>query len=266
VPVEPFERRTHAQCLDELTAWVADGKPFLSLRITDGELWSMFRYRPETDTTADGNEMRYDLGEAIREIIRDYARLLQTEPDCRVQIGTTMFQHPDETTKWLAGYVWSLGAAEKFRWINGHDMLDGLIDGRTRKLFETLQTSGRRVILCCDRAIVETRYCCLGGRPCDFYPVPKPNAWLHRHSIRDGLFQFADGGFTFLWCTGMGTKPLAWQLFREYPQSSHLDCGHIFDGAFGIMSREWLRNREEPWWTPYMREGGFKDWVRSFIP
>src|SRR5690349_3821671 len=106
-----FERRTHAECLSELESWVRSGRPFCSLRLTDGELWAMFRYRPETDVTADGNHMRYDLGDAIRETIRGFASAIKADPDAAIQFGTTAYQHPDETTKWLMGYAHSLGIA-----------------------------------------------------------------------------------------------------------------------------------------------------------
>ncbi len=261
-----FERRTHAECLDELEGWVRSGRPFCSLRLTDGELWAMFRYRPPTDVTADGNFMSVEVGDAIRETIRGFAAAVLKDPDAAIQFGTTAYQHPDVTTKWLMGYAASLGCADKLRWINGHDMVDGVCDGRTKRLMEAIRDSGKTVILMGDEPIRDAARC-LNAL---FFPVPKPNSWTVRDQqiarLEPYLIDVDDcprAGTTVVWCCGMGMKPVAWQLFQKYPHSSHLDAGHIFDGAFGIMSREWLRNKEEPWYTPYFSD--FAPWVRSFI-
>ncbi len=264
-----FERRTHTECLSELQKWVEAGTPFCSLRLTDGELIAMFRTREPTAVTADDNVMSEEIGDAIRDTIRGFAETLRIDENACIQFGTTMYQHPDKETKFLAGYAYSLGIHDKLRWINGHDMLDGVVDGSARRLMEAIRDSGKTVILMGDERIRDAARC-LGAL---FFPVPKPNAWNHRDLVVERLVPFLqdDAGGEhqdpiIVWCCGMGMKPVAWKLWRSYPQSSHLDAGHIFDGAFGIMSREWLRNQESPWWTPYMGPGGFKEWVLSFIP
>ncbi len=256
-----FQRRSHVECLSELEGWVRAGRPFCSLRLTDGELWAMFRYRPPTDRTADGNAMSVELGDAIRDTIRGFAEAVLADPDAAIQFGTTAHQHPDETTRWLMGYASSLGIADKLRWINGHDMLDGIVDGSTKVLMQSLSDyRGGQIVLCCDDAVKEACHCLRAS----YYLIPKPDSWLYRSQVLQYCRPLAKEGYTFVWCCGMGMKPVAWQLFREFPQSSHLDAGHIWDGVFGIESREWLRNKEEPWYTPYF--DSFAPWVRSFMP
>ena len=44
-----------------------------------------------------------------------------------------------------------------------------------------------------------------------------------------------------LWCAGMPAKRWIMDARSTYPGSIHVDCGSLFDGLVGLVSREWLR-------------------------
>ena len=246
--------------------------PVFCTRINDGEMIQMFRTEPEgkeLGTVANKAWCHWELGDAYRRML-DELTGLPDDAKANVLVGHCCHDDPyhelnrlfwDEYGDELEGcdecHLDGVSQAK------GHWPLEGVVDGSTIRLLEWLGQSGKAVVLVTCDSLKDAAKCL------DYAPVilsPEEDSWTHRDSIKLAGEFFAGEGFTFVWCAGAGLKPTAWQLWREFPQSSHIDLGHLFNGAFGMTDYGWLQRRDGPWWEPYMRAGGFKDWVRGFLP
>ena len=234
-------------------------RPFFAVRFNDGEHTGMYRTRPEgmvLGTDANPAPLHYAWGDALRLMLAE----MKVHGPKGLLIGCSWnTERADDLARKFGQDVLRLGM-EDFKWCNEHWPLDGVVDGSTIRM---LQYLGEYVptILVTNEKLKDVRYCLDSS----WIEVPSDDSWSARERIYQECLMYAKGGCTFVWAAGVGLKPTAWQLFKTYPQSSHIDVGHLFNGAFGFTDYGWLARQDGPWYGPYMKEGGFKDWVRSFL-
>ncbi len=242
----------------QLTQWVDDGLPFFHSRWNDGEMILLNQTRKPDYVSADGSRMHADIGPNLRRMLGELSDLLTTEPDARVQIGSSCWQHPDADSELFLADIQKLDLVRRVRWANGHDLVDGLVTGETLNLLQALRESNRPIAYVSKHDNLQAIYCLRAA----FVEIPPIDWWLRRYEIIPACGQMAKSGFTFVWSAG-NAKSVSWDIWRRHPQSSHLDFGHIFDGLCGARTREWMRNEEAPWWRPYQDQ--FLPYVRSFV-
>ncbi len=226
-----MERRAHPDAGDLeairlITGWIRSGGPVMYLRFADGEFYSMMG---NGGKNADGMPFYSEtLGVELRRVLRE------------IQAGALINQ------KALIGGDWSLPEASA--WLKKKDLLQripwgpvsiwvsGIKSGETAKFFEALLADPRpRIFVGNERLQLAATF--LKGT---FIPVPAAAAWTARAKVAAAL-EAAPKDAVVLYCAGMATEAFAWSAHKKRPDLSHLDMGHIFDGAIGNRSRSWLQ-------------------------
>lgn len=242
--------------------------PFFATRINDGEMCQMYRTKPEgalLGTDANPAYCHRELGEALSRMLDEMGQTdMENElldqiligcswnTDRADELGQTRFKDD------VRGY--NLLTAN---WCHEHWPLEGVVDGNTIRLLEVISRTAPAMLVTC-RGLMDARWCMKANG----WEVPAEDSWSYRDKVLSSSLGpvYAKAGFTFVWCAGGGLKPTAWRLWREFPQSSHIDLGHLFNGAFGMTDYGWLQRQDGPWYQPYFKQGGLKDWVRGFLP
>ncbi|HXJ72152.1 MAG TPA: hypothetical protein VNM37_04850, partial [Candidatus Dormibacteraeota bacterium] len=112
----------------------------------------------------------------------------------------------------------------------------GVKSGELARFFVTLLEDKRpRYFVGNEKLGMAAKY--LGAR---FIPVAPADAWKDRDRVMQALAT-AEKNAIILYCAGMATEAFAWAARWKRPDLSHLDMGHIFDGAAGHLSRCWLQ-------------------------
>jgi hypothetical protein len=242
--------------------WVVDrlktGRSFFTVRINDGEMIQMYRTRPEGSllgTSANPAYTHYELGDAYRSMLEEIA---VSDHKDDILIGCSWnTPRADDLCQHFEKDVHRLGL-EDANWCNEHWPLDGVIDGSTIRMLEEVKGRFKSVLVTCP-ALTVARYVTSSAS----VVCSASDSWLQRGEVQEAGAWYAERGFTFLWVAGCGLKPTAWKLFKKYPQSSHIDVGHLFNGALGLRDYGWLQRKDGPWYEPYFRD--FAPWVNSFI-
>ncbi len=250
--------------IDRPARWVikhlAMERSVFATRFNDGEMVCMYRTRPEGSllgTVATPAYTSYAWGDALRGVLEGLAG---PERD-RTMIGCSWgTDRADDLCIPFGEDVARLGL-EGANWCHEHWPLEGVVDGSTRLLIDYLRLwrKGRTVLVTCP-TLQRARHC-LGA---EWVQAPEADSWQGRDQVDRLCRPFAEAGYVFAWAAGGGLKPLAWDLWRRYPGSTHIDLGHLFNGAAGLEDYGWLQRKDGPWYEPYRRV--FAPYVRSFIP
>lgn len=233
-----------------ITQAILRDMPFLHVRFNDGECNTIFRLRKENATTSGEHRHFRDLGDALLAAFREVCQKFETTLYRPITIvGSYWFAEPEHP-----------GAIQLVQWmrenhIDTSRILWGMSDfwydaaptsckehwDAMRILLESLEaeaSNGRRVVLVGNPLIRPARKCLRA----EFIEVPQVDCWLKRESILAEAAKHAerDARTVFVWCAGMPSKVFATRIFNQYPQTSHIDAGHLFDLAFGIANRMWM--------------------------
>lgn len=255
------------ETLREMTARVWAGRPFLHARYNDGEFRAMFdRTYWEKDVNSDGHRYYPALGDALREsfawTVRESA---QTRGEAAL-VGSYMFndyEHdavpfatdfvrterlPYLEAKWVTGEFWHPDPS-------GPAYFDDLYE-------LVLALRGRPTLLVANGKLAGARHC-MGAA---YVEIPERAAWHATADVLADCLQHcvADRDAAFVWCAGMPGKVWARRIYGEFPTTTHVDAGHVFDGAFGLRNREWQQRAAGPHYELCRDE--FWPWVRSFVP
>ncbi len=241
--------------------WVIErlrsGTPFFTTRINDGEMIQMFRTRDEGALLGTDANLAYvhrECGDAL------VGMLVQVCVDSRVEnilVGHCCYDDPNhELNKMFMGS--GFGSLLRFQHeAGGHWPLDGVVDGSTIRMLDAVRESLKAVLV--------TSHPLRDASLCLYAPtvmVSRQDSWNGREDVYDDCRTYAEDGAIFVWAAGGGLKPTAWRLFREFPQSSHLDVGHLFNGALGLRDYGWLQRGDGPWHEAYFRD--FAPYVQKF--
>jgi hypothetical protein len=239
---------------------VAARQPFYHSRWNDGEARAM-TLPGESQANCDGHRYFADMGEALKRTfveILDYANV-----SSNILVGTMLDTDPEHPTCDILRDVADDASS------NLHDVRFTVGEFWLREtgpapvgmcaLLDALHESKRMTVLIGNNAIRPARHC-MGA---EFVAVPAVDAWLHRDRIERTCKDVGDYA-TFVWCCGFVGKVVSWEIFKEFPNTTHIDAGHTFDGVFGNLSREWMRRGDSEQWVHY--RDVFGPYVKGFIP
>ncbi len=249
-----------AEQLETLRGWVAGGG-FCHLRFNDGEVKTMLRIVPP-DTTCSGEHY---CGREIGDRLLSAFRGICETRDRRVLVGTSMFTEP-----W---HLWACLQADWARENLSRDIEDvpwavgdfwytplGTVNAKpVIALLDSLRTGNRQVVLVSGPIVQPARHC-MGAAG---VPVPARDAWDDK-TVLDRCETAAEQGAIFVWCAGLPAKVWAWEIFKAFPNTGHIDAGSLFDGAFGLRNRSWLMRGSGPHYDICRRD--FWPWVLGFVP
>ncbi len=227
------EQRTHPdagdlEALRIVTGWVAARTPCLHLRFADGEFWSILdRSGVNTDGLAfDGKT----LGRALDACLKEMASGGLVN---RTAIIGGDWYFPEH-----AKYLRDNDLIRRIPWCPSSIFVNGVCSGELARFFEALIADPRSRILIANRRISGAATFLKSM----FFEVDASASWRSRDSVSI-LLKHAPKDAVILYCAGMASEAFAWSAAKERPDLSHIDLGHIFDGAFGIRNRSWL-NKE----------------------
>jgi hypothetical protein len=249
------------------------GIPFCHLRFNDGEALCAWRLREPNEQNNCGHYYMADLGAALRRMLREIAES-KTEHIMLGGYWHTQGHRIDQLDEAAQATVSSLGSLmPRMPWVGSDDIVEGLMGPPqssrhsdkpyTLQLFDAVRHSGRKVHLICNPQNHDGRYCL--GAAC--LTIHRINCWVDTPVVTSYCRAMCEESpdSIWVWCCGM-SKPWIWDTWRRYPQTTHLDAGHLFDATFGEYNRAYTRrrNREEEKWRCY--EDYFIPYCLSFVP
>lgn len=224
------EQRAHPdagdlEALRIVTGWVAAKTPCVHLRFADGEFWSILdRKGVNTDGLA------FDGGSLGRELAT-----------CLKEIAAGTFGGPI-----LVGGDWYFPEHEKYLkdnnllrripWCPSSIWVNGVGSGTLARFFETLLADPRPRILIANKSIAGAAT----FLKATFFEVAAGGSWRSKDAVAS-LLKSAPKDAVIMYCAGMASEAFAWASVKQRTDLTHLDMGHIFDGAFGVRNRSWLR-------------------------
>lgn len=225
-------------------------RPFFAVRINDGEMTCMQRMRSDGEvigTYANPAPTNYLLGD-------EYCRMVeQMRGRADVLLGCSSGTPRADAMADRFAEQFNL---DEYQLCAEHWPLDGVVDGSTLRLLRELRDRGAVLVTCKE---LEDAGLCLGA---NVILCPTADSWTARQEVE--VTCRAYGGAVFVWAGGVGLKPTAWRIFQEHPLSSHIDVGHLFNGALGLRDYGWLQRGDGPWYVPYF--DSFAPYVRGFLP
>lgn len=244
--------------VENACAWIEERirnrRPCFAVRINDGEMMQMYRTRPEGEllgTSENPAPCRWDLGTALREIVYGMCG----RDDCLIGCSRGT-ERADKLCELFDLDLAAQPIIESYNWAHEHWPLEGACDGSMRRLIEAAQEAG-------PACLVTSEKLAAAGKLFDrVFLIPGEDSWAARHEVHHSLALLAARDMTFFWAAGAGLKPTAWRLWREFPRTTHVDVGHVFNGALGLRDYGWLQ-RKDGWWDRYFAPGGFAEWVRK---
>ena len=248
-----------AGSLQQLKAAVDAEAPFTHIRLNDGEFLTMFGDTPH-QKLGDGCRMFRSMGDALIQSFREVLSRPRDEtfigsywinplyhPEAEYNQGIDLFtryviqnglEADVNNARWLTGDFWYSTSAER----------EGVVDGGEEllELFSAVRTRSYTtpVVLIGNMRLRPVRVCL----EAHFIPVPFVDCWRSREAILRECEGYAKDDAVYVWCAGVAAKAMAVQFSREYPRTTHLDFGSVFDGVVGDYSRTWLERRSGPHW------------------
>ncbi len=224
------EKRTHPdagdlEALRVVTGWIKGGEPCMHLRYADGEFYSI---RGQQGVNSDGLAFQPEtLGVELHKILIQISNGAARNLPLLVGGDWTIPDH--------AAYVWEFGLERTVPWCPSGIWVNGIVSGALAEFFVALLRDPRPKILVGNDSIKGAA----GFLGANFISVPASAAWAARGDVGYALRQ-APKHAIVMYCAGMASEVFAWTAWNHRPDLTHLDMGHVFDGAFGVRSRSWL--------------------------
>ena len=261
--------------MTEMQNWLIKKEPFLHIRYNDGEWNAMFHLRSPKQTTSEEHHYTKNVCDALFNTFEELADEIVLKDSSHILVGATwQIEYNLESSQVFDRYVKSKpGLLGKMRWCAGDvwyttaDEVNQTVDSKgTIELIDELRTGGHRVVLVCNQTVKKAAHC-LGA--VETILIPQQDAFCEYQQTLWKCQDEADQPTVFVWCAGFLAKPISWQIHKEFPQCSHIDLGHLFDGVFNLNNRGWLQRAESeaPHWSHWRYlQNTFKPYVLGFIP
>jgi hypothetical protein len=277
--------------LRQMCEWLLNDIPFCHLRFNDGEANCAFRLLPPNARNNCGHFYYHSLGDALIGVLkgvfemvgweRDWSGIPNGRPHPRIMIGSYWMTQGgkleglDNPARAMINYFGD--RLMGYPWVGSDDLVRGLTSDWPYRIFDVIRErcqpwaldrdKARPVFLIGNPQIERGKY--MLGQEAEFLPIHRYNCWDWTADIKQKIERKMAGRensrAVFVWCCGMA-KSWILDAFRKYPNSSHLDAGHLFDACFGEYNRAYTRRRDrsEKLWEAY--EDVFQPYCRRFIP
>lgn len=228
------------EVMTQLIAWTRSPcKPHCHLRLGDGEFWSMLGGHP--GHARNGDNLGYfpeTLGKQLLAMLHEIQR--QAPNYGNLLVGGVWESPPQSRELMDREQLW-----DGIPWCCAQGPITGVLWGTdTIDWLSLLALLPQRKVLVCNDRTKDARYC-FGA---EHISIPATDCWLDTARVlaEASAILEQDPKAYFLWAASMAAEPWAWTLWQEFPESCHVDVGHLFDAAFGIHNRIWSRNAGKP--------------------
>ncbi len=244
--------------LDVMIRRLQTRDPFIHVRYNDGESMCMFQLAAPGATTSGEHHFQPDLGKELKESLKWFCH----QANCLLgSYANEEVRDPAWKTE-LLNYINSLHVAAKWcpsdLWYSSKGERDGICSKSIMDLLATIRRDGQDNVLICNPTVAPAKFC-LNAAVVEIRPV---DAWLDPNTfnhIRKALRKQS----TVIWCAGFPGKVWMRLVAEQFPESTHIDAGHFFDGAFCQKSRGWLRRESGTHYNYYVQN--IATYVRSFM-
>jgi len=266
--------------LDQLVlfrAAIEQSVPFYHTRYNDGECLSMFRMMPVSATTSGEHHYTPEISKALMATFTAIAQASKdTHVPAAIAVGTYCFdtrKHnalADIAAAKLKGLIDELGVRGVIQWAASDlwysteaEHLGTCIADELLEFIEAIRKASKtqRAFLVCNSKVSDACHC-LGA---EAITIPQRDAWTSSQEtmlvLERQLYAYPES--IVVWCGGFPAKVWSWDLWRKYPGSTHIDAGHLFDGAFSLNSRAWLQREKGAHWNFY--QNVFIPYVKGYI-
>lgn len=196
----------------------------MHLRYADGEFYSI---RGQHGVNADGLAFQSEtLGVELHKILVQISNGIAPH---RLLVGGD-WTNPDH-----AAYIREFGFERTVPWCPSSIWVNGIVSGELAKFFEALlRNPSPKILVGSEEIRGAARFL-----KASFVQVPGSASWSARGDVAYDLRQ-APKNAIVMYCAGMASEVFAWTSWKHRTDLTHLDMGHIFDGAFGVRRRAWL--------------------------
>lgn len=232
------------EALNQLILWLRDKEPCFHVRFGDGEFNAILN-RPDLPGCSQ-QPITVELGIAIAETLYGLCRCDRKF----MQVGVNWASNQKLYYPCISSYIniLPLCPAQVF--------VDSIICGKTLEFLKVIAEDKRPKFLVCNNLV---SMACESLRMC-WVPVPEQDAWSYLSQIKTVLDSLCHAPKSvWLWAAGAATKPHSFRLWEKFPHTTHIDIGHLLDGAFGLKSRCWLGG------TPDLRQTTYHETITPFL-
>lgn len=128
----------------------------------------------------------------------------------------------------------------KGNWIDTEIFADSLAAGKLKPFFDALREKPLMLVSSAEKR-----------KASEFLPIkyfvetPRTNAHAEKWSIINSIHEYNPVDMTVLFACGMAAGTFVRALYKQYPDASFIDIGHILDPFIGEASRDYLLDMDE---------------------
>jgi hypothetical protein len=217
--------------VETLARHVESGNPFVYLRYSDGEWYSLLGAR---GTNCDGHDfLPATMGLELESVLSEVSR--QPADGSLVYVGTTT----SLLQVFIQEYIAANRLTDSVAWVSASLFPLGLYDLSTRRFVEAAAGYSGPKWLVANRHLAPIARA-LG---CCHVVIPERNCYAHIDEIESAMRYRGPG--LVLCCASMASECLIWRLFRHNPAATYVDCGSIFDWMIGRENRREASSHRE---------------------
>lgn len=266
---------TVRETMEQMIDWLKKKEPFFHTRYNDGEWLSMFHMKSPSDSTSEEHHFTADVGNALFTTFEELSGEITKKDHGHILIGSNWYLRDElppakrfhthisgkqgfvDKVLWCLGDVWYTTADERAQTVDSKGTIE---------LIDELRTGDHRVVFVSNQIVKEAKFS-LGAEKNIL--IPQIDAYREYQQILWKCEDLAEDEPTiFVWCGGFPVKSWSYEIWKKFPDCSHIDLGSLFDGVFEHYNRGWLERKESepPHWSHWRYlQNTFKPYVRSFI-
>ncbi len=214
------------EALDTYTKWLKAGVPCLHPRFADGEFWSILK---RSGVNTDGMSFYGDtLGVVLHTMLSEIS---STKFHSKYMLVGGDWSIPEHTR-----YLEKNGFINSIPWCPSSIWVNGVVSGKLAEFLEALVAEDRPKVLIAN-GLIQGAADFLRSM---FFEIQAKAAWQDRQRALSFIRRLPKDSIV-LYCAGMASEGFIFDAFKVRPDLTQLDLGHLFDGAFEIRNRSWLR-------------------------